>query len=122
ETVLDGGEVAAGELAHLAGEEGGPVGEEDLGLAQAAQMEEEVAGAGVAGGVLVGEVQVEIAERDPGGLAAPAGLEEVGVQRQHVEDRGAGAGGGVGEEAGGEVEAGHADVDRLRHRTATGGV
>src|SRR5258705_11358852 len=45
----DGEEVVAGELANLAGEATGAVGEEDLGLAEAAGVEEDLAGGGLGG-------------------------------------------------------------------------
>src|SRR6266568_3951609 len=79
----DSREVVAGQLAHLAGEEGCAVWEQDLGLADAARVEQQVSGRGMARVVLIAEVEVERAERDPCRLTAPARLDQLGAQRQH---------------------------------------
>src|SRR5258708_6857368 len=83
DSFVDRGEVVARQLPHLAGEQGRAVREEDLGLADAAGVEQQVPRRGMAGVVLVAEVEVERAERDPRRLAAPAGLDQLGAQRQH---------------------------------------
>src|SRR5690242_19018877 len=80
---VDGGEVVAGQLAHLASENAGPVRNQDLSLADPARIHQEVAGRRVARVVLVAEVEIQLAERDPGRLAAPTGLDDLRLQRQH---------------------------------------
>ena len=62
------------------------VGEEDLGLAQAAGVPEDLARGRVAGGVLglAVEADVEVAERDPGRFAAPADVDDLRVKRQQA--------------------------------------
>src|SRR6266581_3822367 len=82
--VVDRGEVVARELAHLAPENRRAVGKEDLGLADASRVEQQLPRRGMAGVVLVTEPEVELAERDPGRLAAPARLDELGLEREHV--------------------------------------
>src|SRR5712692_9564362 len=74
---LDGEEVIAGELADLAGETGRAVREEDLGLAEAAGIEQDLAGRGMAGMVLIADAEVVVAERDPARLAAPARVNDL---------------------------------------------
>src|SRR6267378_6270908 len=81
--VLDGREMVARELAHLAREDGRPIGEQDLGLAQAARVQQQLAGRGIARGVLEAELQGELAERDPAGLSTPARLDEPCFERKH---------------------------------------
>jgi len=56
--------VVARELSGLAREAGLAVGEEDLGLADAAGVEEDLARPGVARRILEADAEVEVAERD----------------------------------------------------------
>ena len=51
----DAHKMTAGELPHLAGETDAAIGEEKLGFADAARIEQELAGRGVAGGILEGQ-------------------------------------------------------------------
>src|SRR5712691_8588597 len=81
--VLDGREMVARELAHLAREDRRPVWKEDLGLAELARVQQQLAGRGVARGVLVTELQGELAEGDPGRLPAPARLDDPRLEGQH---------------------------------------
>src|SRR5262245_6749072 len=85
-------EVVAGELADLAGEASAAVGKKDLGFAEAAGVEEDLAGGGMAGVVLIAHVQVELAEGDPAGLAAPARMDDLLLIRQQCGEGGAGRG------------------------------
>ena len=80
----------AGELAHLAGEMHAAIGEQDFGLADAAGIEDDLAGRGIAGVVLVGDAEVEIAERHPHALAAPAHMDRLALERHRLLERGAG--------------------------------
>src|SRR4029079_7412543 len=66
-----GEDVVAGELAGHAGEAAVPVREQDLGLAHAAGVDQDLARRRVARGVLGPDAEIEVAERDPGRLAAP---------------------------------------------------
>src|SRR5919204_3803401 len=59
---LDNGEeVIACQLAHLAGEAGRPIRDEDLGFAEAARVEQDLARGRMAGVVLVAHTDLEIA-------------------------------------------------------------
>ena len=57
--------MVAGELSDLAGEADAAIGEQDLGLADAAGVEEDLARRRIARGILIAEAEVEIAELDP---------------------------------------------------------
>src|SRR5216683_3349656 len=107
--VLDGREMVAGELSHPASENRSAVGKQDLSLADAAGIEQQLPGGGVARVIFVAEAQLEVAERDPGGLAAPAGLDQAGFHRQHGGELGAGLGCALSLEARLEPQAGHGD-------------
>src|SRR5215469_7791685 len=82
---LDNGEeVVAGELSDLAGETDAAIGEQDLGLADAAGMDQELAGCGVARRVLVAEPEIEIAQRYPARFATPPYMDQTLPIRQHA--------------------------------------
>src|SRR5690242_14375121 len=87
--LVDGGEVVAGELTHLAREQGRAVGKKNLRFADPARVEEELARRRVARVVLVPKVEIEFAERDPCRLAAPPRLDDLALQRKHRLERGA---------------------------------
>ena len=57
--------MVAGELSDLAGEADAAIGEQDLGLADAAEVEEGLARRRIARGILIAEAEVEIAELNP---------------------------------------------------------
>src|SRR5207247_6918207 len=78
----DRGEVVARQHAGLACELGRPVREQDLRLADAAGIEEQLPRPRVRGRVLRADPDVELAERDPAGLPAPAGVDQLALQRQ----------------------------------------
>src|SRR3954447_21223239 len=99
----DGQEMVPGELADDAREAGSPVREQDLRLAEAARVEQDLARCGVARVVLERQVGLEVAERDPGRLAAPADVEDLVAERQHRLEGGA-RGGRVGDPDGAELE------------------
>src|SRR5262249_2085936 len=80
-------EVVAGELPGLTGEARVAVGEEQLGLADAARVEHELPGGWVARGVLRPDADVEVAHRDPRGLTAPARLDDLRVEREQAAER-----------------------------------
>src|SRR4029079_12385502 len=103
-------EVVAGELAHLAREQRAAVGEQDLGLAVAARVEQDLARRGVAGVVLEPQARAHVAERDPGRLAAPAHVDDLLAERQQRLERLAGQRGVLALPAGLERE--RASVDR----------
>src|SRR5690348_11502988 len=77
-------EMIAGELTRLAREAGVAVREEQLGLADAAGVQQQLAGGRVAGRVLGPDAYVEVAHRDPRGLPAPARLDDLRVERQQL--------------------------------------
>src|SRR5262249_54636321 len=74
--------VVAGQHAGLARELGRPVREQDLRLADAAGIEEQLARCGVRGCVLGADADGELAEGDPAGLTAPAGVDQLALERQ----------------------------------------
>src|SRR6185369_399626 len=79
-----GDEVVAGELAHLAGEVHAAIGKQYLRLADAAGIENDLARRGIAGVVLVGDAEIEIAERHPDPLAAPADMDRLALERHRL--------------------------------------
>src|SRR3954451_16098292 len=83
----DGEEVVAGELADDAREQAAAVRQEDLGLAEAAGVEEDLPRRRVARVVLEADADVELAERDPGRLAAPAHVDHLLLERQQLRER-----------------------------------
>src|SRR6266850_3438552 len=87
--VVDGREMVAHELAHLAREDSRPVREQDLGLAEPARVKQELAWRRVPRVVLVAEIQGELAERNPAGLAAPARLDDPRLEGEHRGEPGA---------------------------------
>src|SRR5215207_3968951 len=76
ESVCYGQEVVAGELAEFAGEAGGAVGEEDLRLRVAPWVEQYLPWGGVARGILEADPEVEVDQRDPTRLPAPADVDD----------------------------------------------
>src|SRR5246127_367360 len=82
--------MVAGELTHLAREQSRAVGKEDLRFADPARVQQKVARRRVARVVLVADLEGEVAERDPGRLAAPPRLDDLGLQREHRLERRAG--------------------------------
>ena len=56
--------------------------EQDLGLAHAARVDQDLARCRVARGVLGADAEVEVAERDPGRLAAPAHVDHPVAERE----------------------------------------
>jgi hypothetical protein len=68
--------VVAGELADLAGEADRAISEEDLGLADAPGIEEDVAGRREARRVFMTEAEIERTERDPAGFTAPPDMDQ----------------------------------------------
>src|SRR4051812_24833811 len=83
-------EVVPGQLADDAREQAAAVGQEDLGLAEAAGVEEDLARRRVARVVLEADAELELAERDPRRLAAPAHVDDLLRVRQQLRERGAG--------------------------------
>src|SRR5579862_7636721 len=70
-------EMVACELSHLARKAAAAVGQQYLGLAVAARIEQDVAHRRVAGVVLEVHAQLELAERDPARFAAPAHMNDL---------------------------------------------
>src|SRR5207248_10547002 len=59
-----------------------PVGEEKLHLADAAGVEQQLARRRVRGCVLRPDSDIELPKRDPAGLAAPARMDQLALERQ----------------------------------------
>src|SRR5580765_273090 len=68
-------------LAHLAGEMHATIGQQGFGLADAAGIEDDLAGCGLAGVVLDRDAEVEVAKRHPDPLAAPADMDRLALER-----------------------------------------
>src|SRR5690349_881936 len=106
--------MVAGQLAELAGEAARAIGEQQLGLAVAAGIPQQLAGGRVAGVVLVADAECEIAQRNPASLAAPARVDDLLAVGQQRAKRRAGLRrvlllqtGGVDERAGGDTQRSH---------------
>src|SRR5207247_6674050 len=72
----EGQKVIASELPDLAGETDAAIGEQELGLADPAGVEEELTRGGVARRVLVAEAEVKTTEWDPACFAAPPHVDQ----------------------------------------------
>src|SRR5260370_21027659 len=94
EPVNDRKKMIAGKLTRLAGEANGAIGDQDLGLADPAGIEDDLARRRVACGILVSQAKVERAEGDPAGLAAPSHMDQPLPIRQQRLEPGAGLGTG----------------------------
>src|SRR5260370_9880 len=77
-------EVIARELAPLAGEVHAAIGQQNLGFADAAGVKNDLAGRRIAGVVLVRDAEIEIAERHPDPLAAPAHMDRLALERHRL--------------------------------------
>src|SRR5581483_6290781 len=86
----DGREMVARQRSGLRTECAMAVREEKLGLGDAAGEEEELAGRGVAGGVLGADPELAVAPRDPVRLAAPAAVDHAVLERQDPAEGGDG--------------------------------
>src|ERR1700694_2355218 len=84
--LFDRRKVVARELSDLAREQRRAVREQDLGLADAAGVEQQMSRRRVTRVVLEAEAEIEVAQRDPGGLTAPPRLNEAGPERQHGDE------------------------------------
>src|SRR4051794_3661920 len=82
-------EGVARELADDAREQAAPVRAQVRGPAEAAGVEQDLAGRRVARVVLEADAELELAERDPRGLAAPAHVDDLLLVRQQLRERGA---------------------------------
>src|SRR6185312_2899227 len=80
-------EVVAGERPRLAREADVPVREQDLGLADAARIEDELTRVRVARCVLRADADVEVAEGDPAALSAPADVDALRLERKQPPER-----------------------------------
>jgi hypothetical protein len=120
--VLDRGEVVAGQRPDPAGEARRAVGKEDLRLAHPSRVEEELARRRIRVVVLVPDGYVEVAEGNPGGLAAPARLQELAVERKQAEKGLAGARRGSALEAGAKAERTDCDHEHGRDYLASRGL
>ena len=107
----DGCEVVASERPRLAPERAGAVWEEQLGLADATRVEQQLARRRIRRCVLRPDAEVELAERDPVRLAAPAAMDDPRLERQELPERLDRRRGGVLLQAGHEAEAGGGDLD-----------
>src|SRR5215216_1381974 len=114
-------EVVARELADDAREARPAVRKQDLGLAVAARVEQDLARRRVAGVVLERQVGLEVAERDPRRLAAPAHVDDLVAKRQHRLEGGAGLG-RRGDPVGAELEPPGRDVHVAHPRSPFVGV
>src|SRR6266566_9968858 len=77
-------EVIAGELPHLAGEVHTAIGQQDFGFADAAGIKDDLARRGVARMIFIANAEIEIAERHPDRLAAPAHMDGLTLEWHHL--------------------------------------
>src|SRR5260370_10422892 len=103
----------AGQLAGLAREHRRAIGKQDLGLADAAWVEQQVSRRRVARVVLVAEVEVEVTERNPTCLAAPAGLDQLAFEGQQLTEGGAALRRALGLEASHESPVAGDDLEHM---------
>src|ERR1700682_204551 len=82
--------MVAGELSHLARKMHAAIGQQDFGFADAAGIENDLARRGIAGVVLVTDAKIEISERHPDPLAAPAHMDGLALERHRLAKRRAG--------------------------------
>src|SRR5581483_329697 len=83
----DRDEVVAGELAHLAGEVHAAIGNQDFGFTDTTRIEDDLTRRGITSVVLVGKTEIEIAERHPHALAAPAHMNDaLSIGQELAED------------------------------------
>src|SRR5262249_11786220 len=80
----DADKVVAGQSAKLAGEGARPVRKQDLGLAVAAGIKEDLTRSGITRGVLPGHLELEVTQRNPACLAAPACVDQLLVIGQQL--------------------------------------
>ena len=80
-------EVVPCECTCLGAEGAVPVREEQLGLAEAARIEQELARRRVAGGVLGADAELALAPGDPVRLAAPAAVDDPVLEREDRPER-----------------------------------
>ena len=104
-------EVVPGERARLARERDVAVREQELRLAHAARVEDQLARARVAGRVLRPDADVELAHRDPPALARPADVDDLRLERQHPAKRRNGLGSRFGHEARREPKVAGGDLE-----------
>src|ERR1039457_5336860 len=86
----DGEEMVAGELSDLAREMHAAIGQKDLGFADAARVDDHMAGGRKAGVVFVRQSKVELPERNPDRFAAPSHVDDLVLIRQQSPKRRAG--------------------------------
>src|SRR5580698_4065302 len=77
----------ARQLTHLAGEMHAAIGQQDFRFADAAGIENDLAGRRIAGVVLVRDAEIEIAEGHPDPLAAPADVDGLAFERHCLAER-----------------------------------
>src|SRR5690349_8860157 len=82
--------MVAGELADLAREADGAISQQDLRLADAAGVEQDLARGREARRVFMAEAEIEPAERNPAGFAAPPDMDQPLAVRQQPLETGAG--------------------------------
>src|SRR5580692_3949308 len=112
----DGQKMIAGKLADFAGEADIAIGEQNFSLADAARIENDLAGRGIAGVVLVAQAEVEVAERDPTTFPAPADVNDPFLIRQHAAKFRAGFGRARGFKLRNELELRCFDADTFHDR------
>src|SRR3954471_17385035 len=82
----NGQEMVACELARLAGEAHRPVGEQNLGLADTARIEDQLSRHRVARGVLGTDAEIERSQRHPYSLATPAHVHDLACKRKRAHE------------------------------------
>ncbi len=91
----NGKEMVAGQLTDFAGEADPAIGEQNLGLADAARVKQDLTRCWETGVVFETQAQIERAEGDPAGLATPSNMDDAFPIRQQTAKFGAGKGGSL---------------------------
>src|SRR5882762_1189712 len=84
--------MVSGELTHFAGEVYPAIGQQNLGLADAARIKDDLTRGRIAGVIFIPDAKVEIAERKPDALAAPPDMDHLTFERHRAAKRGTGLG------------------------------
>src|SRR5258708_36716384 len=114
-------EMVACQLAHLAGKASTTIGEQYLGFAHAARIKQNIPARGMARVIFVIDTQLEIAQGNPAGFAAPTGVDEFLAVRQQASERRAGLWSGPVFHARGKGKRSSNDTKHRRHQAAPEG-
>jgi hypothetical protein len=96
-------EMIASQLAHLAGETGAAVRNEDFGLTHAARVKQYLTSGWMTGMIFEGHTQIESSQGNPNSFATPADMNDFVGKRQQFPKSGTGLRGTLFFQSGGEL-------------------